>query len=959
MAALDTSSLGSERVESDSAALTASFAAASPAFATRWTTATLALLDELGSGGGEAPSLGHTAAVLARHGARLIAGTQCAISVVPPDRPNHFSLLAGEGEWAAALVGGEWPLEGTINGRAMLSGAPVETTDAQAESSTPYVLAPGDIETGRVVPLRLRAPLSDGRVAMGAIGFWRTGHQTFTDEERLLIDTFGNLAAVLLHREEVLGTATRATQRLESAVDVAVAGASLVPESVIRRLLERSLDAVHADRASLCRVQGTTMTVLDVVDRERPVDSTGDRFEQPWHPAVQQAVIEGRPVVIGPFAYEGLTESMREAVRDSERTMFVPLLAEGQAIALLSLMRRDNRPFSEADVSTVQLIGSIASLSLRNAERYSEAERAHRRSLLALLEITRHVDDAHGLSAFFRQLTESVAQLVRASGAAFFEIGPGETLSLVRHPYNIDPAVEPAARARTIEQGSTLWRVVYGDEAFRSTDPRDISAWLPGLQMRSAIAVSWRAGDRVLGSLAAFDSLDPGGFTDEDIWVLRFVALAAGLVLQHKQVEARGMQLAREASEPVHAMSVVQHAAQALVGAIDLDDVFRQVVQSAAHVVTPPASSARRATLLRVDGNRATIIAEYDEAGTRTDVAVYNLDEHPQMRRVLDGDEVVTIDLTTDDVADPTARQMRAIGVLSSALTPVRVDDKVVAILRVSARDPEAFGAAQQGRLRAIANVAGLAMGNAERYQFAQREALRRAELENVKSEFLRLASHELRAPIGLLRGYLSMFEDGTVPSVTGQARDTLPILLSKVAQMGRMVDDMLETARLEEGHVQLHIQRADLGSLVRRSVETVRPMASAGHSLRVRIPEAPVHVTADPQSVETIVTNLLDNAIKYSPEGGLIECVVKAGLGSASVSVRDHGLGIAEDDMPKLFSRFGRIVTPENSSIMGTGLGLHLARELARMQGGTIKVRSRHRQGSVFTLRLPRDTAA
>ncbi len=959
MAALDTSPLESERVERlDSGLRSGGERPLSRAFATRWTAACLALLRELGEGE-DVQTLERTAHVLVRHGARLATGVQCVITVVPPERPGFVSVLAGEGQWAASLTGEEWALDGTLNGRAMLTGTAVETTQAQSESGTAHVLAPGAIETGRIVPLRLQTSLPDGRLSMGAIGFWRAGHAAYTDDERSLMDTFGELATVLIHRAELLGAAARATKRFECAVDVAVAtGASLVPTSVMRRLLERSLDIVRADRGSVCRIHGTTMTVLDVVDRERPVETTGERFEQPWHAAVHRAVEERRPVVIGPFDEDALDPSQHAAVRGSERTLFMPLMAEGDVIALLTLMRRSDEPFSDADVSTVQLIGNIASLSLRNAERYSESQRAHVRSLRALIEITRHVDDTYELGAFFARLTRTVAELVGAARAAFFEVGPDGASRLVRPGYNVDSDAAPKPGPSRLRRGSAPWRVAFEDETFNSADPRQIAVWLPGLKARSAMAVSWRAGDKVLGSLVAFDSVTGAGFTEEDVWVLRIAALAAGLVWQHKQVEARELQLVRETREHVHEMTVVQQAAAALSSALDADAVFRQVVQSAAHIVTPPTSTARRATLLRVEGSTATIIAEYDEAGQRTGQSEYDLDEHPQMRRVLDTGDVVVLDLSKGDVAPATARQMRSMGVRSSALAPIRVGEKIVAILRVSAREESGFGPAQEERLLAIANVAALAVGNAERYLFAQREALRRAELENIKSEFLRLASHELRGPIGLLRGYLSMFEDGTVPSVSGQARETLPILMAKIAQMSRMVDDMLETARLEEGRTQLNIQLADLRTLVLRAVETVRPLATSAHTIRLRVPDGPVQIAADTSSVETILTNLLDNAIKYSPAGGLIECSLTTSGGKASVAVRDHGLGIAEHDVPRLFSRFGRILTPDNSHIGGTGLGLHLARELARMQGGTIAVRSRPRQGSVFTLRLPISSA-
>jgi signal transduction histidine kinase len=953
--ALDTSPLESQRVEAARAAADAPAAPASGGFAARWTAACLALLDELRSDEDDAPTLARSAGKLVRHGVLLIPGAQCVISVVPPEQPGAFTALAGAGEWAASVVGGEWPLEGTLNGRAMLGGQPVETTHAQAESSTPEVLAAGGIDSGRVVPLRLRTTPLDRQLAMGAIGFWRTGNEPFSDEDRALIDTYAELATVLLHRSELLEAATRTTQRLESAVDVAVeTSSSLVPTSVIRRLLERSLEAVEADRASLCRIEGTTMTVLDVVDSQRPADKVGDRHEQPWHPAVIRAVQERRPVAVAALGDDEISPEWREGLEGVERSLFAPLLAEGEVIALLTLMRRRDRPFTDADLTTVQLIGNIAALSLRNAERYAEAERAHERSLRALAAMARHVDDTYELRDFFGKLTTSVAELVRARGAAFFALEPDGAIALVERAHNVGADLSLRATRLHPARGSAAWRVTFDNEVFRSLDPDATAAWLPGLQAHSMMAVPWRAGERVLGSLIAFNALDSRGFSDEDVWVLRIASLAAGLVVEHRMTSEREVELARETRERAHEISVVQDAAQALSAALDINEVYKQIVQAAANVVTPPATAARRATLLRLEGDQARIIAEYDEAGRRTEMAEYRLDEHPALRRVVDEGAMVVVDLSAGNVAPRTAQQMESMGVLSSAFAPVRVDEKVVAILRVSARDRPGFEPVHLERLSAIANVAALAIGNAERFASAQREAVRRAELENVKSDFLRLASHELRGPIGLLRGYLSMFEDGTVPAVSGQARETLPILLAKISQMSRMVDDMLETARLEEGRLQLNFEETDLRLLVERAVHTVRHLASPQHTIRTRVPSAPVRVSADTASVETILTNLLDNAIKYSPEGGLIDCVLTANADHASVGVHDRGLGIADTDLDRLFTKFGRILTPQNSHIGGTGLGLHLARQLAQMQGGTITVRSRPHEGSVFTLHLP-----
>src|SRR5260221_9629466 len=151
-------------------------------------------------------------------------------------------------------------------------------------------------------------------------------------------------------------------------------------------------------------------------------------------------------------------------------------------------------------------------------------------------------------------------------------------------------------------------------------------------------------------------------------------------------------------------------------------------------------------------------------------------------------------------------------------------------------------------------------------------------------------------------------------------------------------------------------LSTVDLGEVMQRAVDAVTPLATERHEILYTAPREPVKEIAAPVRVNIVVTNLLQNAVKYSPNGGIVQCflAVDEDTDSAVASVWDHGLGIAETDMPRLFSRFGRLVTRENSNIAGTGLGLYLARELARLHGGDITVRSAAGSGSCFTLSLP-----
>jgi signal transduction histidine kinase len=233
-------------------------------------------------------------------------------------------------------------------------------------------------------------------------------------------------------------------------------------------------------------------------------------------------------------------------------------------------------------------------------------------------------------------------------------------------------------------------------------------------------------------------------------------------------------------------------------------------------------------------------------------------------------------------------------------------------------------------------------------------EARRFERLERTKSDFLQLASHELRTPLTVLLGYVSMIRDGDVKPDTQAFARVLSILEDRLNQVNTIVEQMLEAARLEEGNTLLNLVVFDLVELAAESVAGIKARTRTDHPIGFRPATAKLRLRSDRPLVAAILDQLLDNAVKYSPEGGEIECSLAEMGGRAQFTVQDHGLGIAPEDQGRIFTRFGRLVTRENSHIMGAGLGLFLAREHARRMGGDITVESRPAEGSAFTLSLP-----
>ncbi|MHB8613168.1 MAG: sensor histidine kinase [Candidatus Dormibacteraceae bacterium] len=257
------------------------------------------------------------------------------------------------------------------------------------------------------------------------------------------------------------------------------------------------------------------------------------------------------------------------------------------------------------------------------------------------------------------------------------------------------------------------------------------------------------------------------------------------------------------------------------------------------------------------------------------------------------------------------------------------------------------FGSDEVNQLQSYASAvtAGLERG---------RVTERLAAIERNKTQFLNLASHELRGPLTVIRGYVSMLEGGLLGNLNERGLKAVPVISAKVLEMNALIEQMIEAARLEDGALMLRQQDHDLRDIVSAAVEAARLVVDAQHDIRLKCPDRPVHVRVDGERIKTIVSNLLSNAIKYSPAGGVVECDIFNRGGIARVSVKDQGLGVAKGDLPVLFTRFGRVSTPETDSLPGTGLGLYLGRQLARLHGGEITVDSEAGRGSTFTLHLP-----
>ena len=280
----------------------------------------------------------------------------------------------------------------------------------------------------------------------------------------------------------------------------------------------------------------------------------------------------------------------------------------------------------------------------------------------------------------------------------------------------------------------------------------------------------------------------------------------------------------------------------------------------------------------------------------------------------------------------------------SSLVVPLDLSQGRGAMVIVSGRLTPMFGDDELSRLRqyAASITAGL-----DRVTLTSRIAA----LERAKTDFLNIASHELRGPMTVIKGYLTMLDAGALGDLSPKARSVLPLLISKSDEVNWMIEQMIEAARLEDGRLALKRQHADIVELTEGAVKGVRMLLS-GHDLKVDTPHHPIEADVDPDRFQIVIRNLLSNASKYSRPGTDINVQVRRDDGVVLVSVHDQGVGISKQDQAQLFTRFGRIESAAH--VQGTGLGLWLSREIARMHDGDLTVESEIGVGTTFTFSVP-----
>jgi two-component system sensor histidine kinase VicK len=227
--------------------------------------------------------------------------------------------------------------------------------------------------------------------------------------------------------------------------------------------------------------------------------------------------------------------------------------------------------------------------------------------------------------------------------------------------------------------------------------------------------------------------------------------------------------------------------------------------------------------------------------------------------------------------------------------------------------------------------------------------------VEEMKTEFVTTVSQELRRPLTSIYGFAETLLRRDINFGEDERRTFLGYIASESERLTAIVDTLLNVARLDAGDLQISLAPTDVGATVADVVADLEAAISNGHRFVLELPQEPLAAEADPDKLRQVLANLVDNAVKYSPEGGTVTVAVRRQDDRVEISVADEGIGIPEGEQERIFRKFYRAdFAGVRAGQGGTGLGLFIVRGLITAMGGRIWVRSREGEGSSFTFELP-----
>lgn len=663
---------------------------------------------------------------------------------------------------------------------------------------------------------------------------------------------------------------------------------------------------------------------------------------------------------------QALGVTTMQIIRDAEPSISrswlgVPLRNRNQeTIGLINVQNFIPDYYTTHDLSVLMTIADLLTLALDHAA-LLEAEQERRRFSSTLVDVSREISATLDYREVLDRILDQMQRVVAFDSATIMlpavDGGEDGTHMIVVAAQGFD---EPLAGLELYFEPDNP-----GPQVFRTRQPivLDDAQTHPGWQGRgshqAALIRSWMgipllSQDKPIG-LITLDKRTPGYYNERQASIAFAVARQVGVAVENARLHAQSRVNLRALEQRNRRLASIHQLAMLLSSTLDREIILQTAAQQIADLFDVDHCGI---VMLDKTTGEARLAAEYPDTQS---VGLLIPNQHePLTERLYRGEVVEITHIDRDDVSEATRSTLRQVGGLAALMAPLIAHEFLVGSIGIDSHTMRSFDSEERDIFLTIANQLAVALQNADLYE----EALT---ANRLKSEFLANVSHELRTPLNSIIGYSEMLLGEFYGGLNDAQRDRLSRVHANGQQLHDLINKILDLSRIEAGQMRVERQWIDLAQPVEEAVGIVSLQAEGkGLTLQVNLPHDLPNVLLDPQHIRQILTNLLDNAVKFTHEGSITLSIRLVSAFTAPphvpllegdwllISIRDTGIGIAPEDQAYIFDPFRQVDGSSIREYAGTGLGLAIVRQLVTLHQGYIWVESALGQGSTFHLLLP-----
>ncbi|HEV8468319.1 MAG TPA: GAF domain-containing protein [Candidatus Limnocylindria bacterium] len=869
----------------------------------------------------------------------------------------------------------------SLIGRCIVDRKTIHIHDAAADLDPADYPISVDLQRRWGYRTSLSVPLLRHGVAIGGIAIRRMQVEPFTPKQIELLETFAAQAVIAIENVRLFNETKEALEQ-QTAVAGVLATMSrsvfdLVP--LLETVAQSAVKLSGADFGFIYREEAPSDYRL-VAKHGRPpeIDLGPDSPGGGWQLVPRfTEVISG--AVIGRAFIEARTVHVEDVQTDPEyafhdkavgdRTnLAVPLLASGKVVGVLGLWRYEVRPFAAKEIALVETFAQQAAIAIENVRLFNETKEALEQQT-AVADVLKTISrSAFDLQPVLDVVLENAVRLAGADIGWLSRVD-GERFQTIAYSSSFPAEVRDAlARDRAAGHFGGEWRPfgsesgVMGTVLERRTTVQIADAKADPIlgkslvvrltESRAILGVPMLREGRVIGGVV-LARYDVRPFNERAVELVQTFADQAAIAIEN----VRLFDETRAALERETAVGNVLKTLSRTV--FDLEPALEAVVESAARLADADVAwmtkqvdagtfgwGARYAK----SGDPDVIFGQRELGGNLLHVQGSVMNRLIRERRTIHvPDMAAEPDLLSKSRVVQETRSRSVLGV------PVLSESDVLGAIVLGRLAVRPFSDREIQLVETFADQAAIAIQNVRLFNEIQQKSGQLEVASRHKSEFLANMSHELRTPLNAIIGFSEVLLERMFGELNTKQEDYLRDILGSGRHLLTLINDILDLSKIEAGRMELERSIFSLRTALENGVTMVRERAGR-HDIAIALDlgQGLEEVAGDERKIKQVIYNLLSNAVKFTPDGGRVNVTAARENGTATVTVRDTGIGIAPEDQERIFEEFSQVGRDPERSREGTGLGLTLSKRFVELHGGTIKVESAPGQGSSFTFTLP-----